>query len=293
VDQASYAFPSRAISALAITLFAMTFVLVPRGWGRDRLRVGCTAALVLVVAAELYLGADYLSAAAYALLLSPCVADVTFRWQVPEEGFPVSYRRRGSAAHLDPSGERGAAIVRAMADQLGLTVTQVEEFGLEGSGGSSPLRMTLTDGRRLFGKIYSTSHERADRWYRFGRTILYGQLEDETPVGSVRRLATYDHYALRLPGRGSVQHAAVPGPAHRPRPVYARATRVFSPRRAPGQDEGRRPPPHGAVRQLAPPRQQVSIQRWSAQRLTLTGAALLGTLLLVGLFLDSLRAGLG
>jgi hypothetical protein len=46
-------------------------------------------------------------------------------------------------------------------------------------------------------------------------------------------------------------------------------------------------------RQLAPPRQQVSIQRWSAQRLTLTGAALLGTLLLVGLFLDSLRAGLG
>ena len=116
VDQASYAFPSRAISALAITLFAMTFVLVPRGRGRDRLRVGCTAALVLVVAAELYLAADYLSAAAYALLLSPCVADVTFRWLVPEEGFPVSYRRRGSAAHLDLSGARGAAIVRAMAD---------------------------------------------------------------------------------------------------------------------------------------------------------------------------------
>ena len=32
----------------------------------------------------------------------------------------------------------------------------------------------------------------------FGRTILYGQLEDETPVGSVRRLATYEDYALRL-----------------------------------------------------------------------------------------------
>jgi hypothetical protein len=38
--------------------------------------------------------------------------------------------------------------------------------------------MTLDDGRRLFGKIYSTSHERADRWYRFGRTILSGELED-------------------------------------------------------------------------------------------------------------------
>ena len=58
--------------------------------------------------------------------------------------------------------------------------------------------MTLEDGRRLFGKIYATSHERADRWYRFGRTILYGQLEDETPMGSVRRLATYEDYALRL-----------------------------------------------------------------------------------------------
>jgi hypothetical protein len=85
-----------------------------------------------------------------------------------------------------------------MADQLGLTVAEVKEFGLEGSGGSSPLRMTLQDGSRVFGKIYSTSHERADRWYRFGRTILYGQLEDETAVGSVRRLAAYEDYALRL-----------------------------------------------------------------------------------------------
>jgi hypothetical protein len=58
--------------------------------------------------------------------------------------------------------------------------------------------MTLEDGSRVFGKIYSTSHERADRWYRFGRTILYGQLEDETAIGSVRRLAAYEDYALRL-----------------------------------------------------------------------------------------------
>jgi hypothetical protein len=135
---------------------------------------------------------------AYAALLAPCVADVVFRWLVPDDGFPITYRKRASAAHLDLGGERRTAIVQAMADQLGLEVTGVEAFGLEGSGGSSPLRMTLKDGRRLFGKIYSTGHERADRWYRFGRTILYGQLEDETPVGSVRRLATYEDYALRL-----------------------------------------------------------------------------------------------
>lgn len=72
---------------------------------------------------------------AYAAVLAPCVADVAFRWLVPEEGFPVTYRKRGSAAHLDLGGERGAAIVRAMADQLGLTVAEVKEFGLEGSAG--------------------------------------------------------------------------------------------------------------------------------------------------------------
>ena len=63
---------------------------------------------------------------------------MAFRWLVPEEGFPVSYRLGGDAAHLDLGGERRAAIVRAVADQLGLQVTEVKEFGLEGSGGSSP-----------------------------------------------------------------------------------------------------------------------------------------------------------
>jgi hypothetical protein len=375
---------------------------VGRGRGRNRLRAGFTVALALVILAELYLAGDYLSGMVYALLLSPCVADVAFRWLVPEEGFPISYRKRGSAAHLDLGGERGAAIVRAMADQLGMTVTEVKEFGLEGSGGSSPLRMTLQDGSRVFGKIYSTSHERADRWYRFGRTILYGQLEDETAFGSVRRLAAYEDYALRLladngirvartyglveltPNReymlvteffedarnlgdsqiddtvideglamvrtfwdigvahrdikpanllvqnGHLQLVDVSGLEVRPSPwrqavdlsnmllvlalrtdperVYARATSVFTPDeiaeacasavgltiptelQAKLKADGR--PLLERLRHLAPPRDRISIQRWSAQRLLLTAGAALGILLLVGLFVDSLRAGL-
>jgi tRNA A-37 threonylcarbamoyl transferase component Bud32 len=59
------------------------------------------------------------------------------------------------------------------------------------------MRVEEVDGW-LFGKIYSTSHLRADRWYKVGRTIMYGQLEDEVPLGSVRRLALYEDYALRL-----------------------------------------------------------------------------------------------
>jgi hypothetical protein len=163
VDADTYAFPSMPMSALAITLYAAGFVLLPHGRGRNRLRGGIVAGLVLVGLAELYLAAEYLSGMLYAAILAPYVADVTFRWLVPEEGFPITYRRRGNAAHLDLGGERGKAIVRAMADQLGLTVTEIKEFGLEGSGGSSPLRTTVQDGSRVFGKIYSTSHKRADR----------------------------------------------------------------------------------------------------------------------------------
>ena len=42
------------------------------------------------------------------------------------------------------------------------------------------------------------SHVRADRWYKLGRTILYGNLEDEAPFQSVRRLVEYEDYAVRL-----------------------------------------------------------------------------------------------
>ncbi|MGZ8614112.1 MAG: phosphatase PAP2 family protein, partial [Actinomycetota bacterium] len=153
--------------------------------------------VVLVALSRLYLAADYPSNVAYAALLSWVLTETLFRWFVPDESFPISYRRGGNAAHLDLGGARAAAVKRAMADQVGLEVTDVEPFGLEGSGGSSPLRMTLADGSRVFGKIYATSHVRADRWYRVGRTILYGKLEDETPFGSVRRLAEYEDYALR------------------------------------------------------------------------------------------------
>jgi hypothetical protein len=397
-----YAFPSRSISPLAITLFAASFVLLPRGTGRKRMRAASVAVLVLVALAELYLAADYLSGMLYAALLAPSMADVAFRWLVPEEGFPITYRKQGTAAHLDLSGERGAAIVRAMTDQLGLTVTEVKPFGLAGSAGSSPLRMTLNDGSRVFGKIYSTAHDRADRWYRFGRTILYGQLEDETPMGSVRRLATYEDYALRLlddyqvgvartygvveltPNReymlvteffenatnlgdaeiddtvideglhmvrtlwnigvahrdikpanllvrsGHLQLVDVSGLEVRPSPwrqaidlsnmmlvlalrtdparVYDRATKVFTPDevaeafaaavgmtiptqlQAKMKADGR--PLLAQFRQLAPARKPISIQRWSAERLALTAGALVGTLILAVLFLDSLRAGL-
>jgi tRNA A-37 threonylcarbamoyl transferase component Bud32 len=72
--------------------------------------------------------------------------------------------------------------------------------GLAGSGGSTPLRLTVSGepNMYLFAKLYAMNHVRADRWYKLGRTILYGRLEDEAPFSSVRRLVQYEDHMLRL-----------------------------------------------------------------------------------------------
>ena len=130
------------------------------------------------------------------------VGVASFRWFTPNELFPVSYRR-GKAAHLDVGGRRGEAIVAAIRDQLGLAVLDVKPVGLAASGGSTPLRIKIEatedePERYVFAKLYAMSHVRADRWYKLGRTILYGALEDEKPFQSVRRLVEYEDYTLRL-----------------------------------------------------------------------------------------------
>jgi membrane-associated phospholipid phosphatase len=207
IDATDFRFPSWPMTAFAITLFTMPFVLAPAGRVRKRAMTAAWILVALVGISRLYLGADYPSNVAYAALLSWVLCETLFRWFVPDEVFPISYRRGGNAAHLDLGGRRRDAVKEAMAAQVGLDVVEVEPFGLAGSGGSSPLRMTLADGSRVFGKIYATSHVRADRWYRIGRTILYGKLEDETHFTSVRRLAEYEDYALRYLAMNGVEVA--------------------------------------------------------------------------------------
>jgi membrane-associated phospholipid phosphatase/tRNA A-37 threonylcarbamoyl transferase component Bud32 len=400
---APWLFPSGPVTALSVTVFGMGWCLAPRGRARTW-SLGAGAVLAsLVVLARLYLGADYPIDAAYAVLLGYSVVGLAFRSIAPDEAFPISYTRGGTAAHLDLGGERGAAIGRAMADQLGFTVTEVKPFGLEGSGGSSPLRMKVEelDGH-LFGKVFATSHVRADRWYKIGRSILYGRLEDEVPFGSVRRLTEYEDYALRLlddagvrvaktygvvelsPHReymlvteffegaknlgdseiddvvideglelirtfwngglahrdvkpanllvqnGHLQLVDVSGLEVRPTPwrqavdlanmmltlslrsdpdrVWERALRLFTPAEIaegfaavqgmaiPTELQAKlKADPRPLLqrfRELAPPRAPISIQRWSVQRLATIAAAVIGLLVLVAMFVDSIQAGL-
>jgi hypothetical protein len=107
-------------------------------------------------------------------------------------------------------GRRGEAIRRAISDQLGLTVLEVTPVALAASGGSTPLRLRIAGepDTYVFAKLHAKSHVRADRWYKLGRTILYGALEDETSFQNVRRFVQYEDYTLRL-----MQDMTLPVPA--------------------------------------------------------------------------------
>jgi tRNA A-37 threonylcarbamoyl transferase component Bud32/membrane-associated phospholipid phosphatase len=195
-----YSMPSRPIAGLAASLLGVLYTVIPHGRTRDigKWVVGVTLGLLIV--SRVILGVDHARAAVAGAVIAVAVMLSAFRFFAPNDVFPVSYRR-GRSAHLDVSGYRGDAIKKAIADQLGEKVLTVEPIGLEGSGGSTPVLLTIErDGgeRKVFAKVYSMSHVRADRWYKLGRTILYGRLEDESPFGTVRRFVEYEDYALRV-----------------------------------------------------------------------------------------------
>jgi len=166
---------------------------------------------VVFAVARLYLAVDHPTDILAGLILGVGIPVVAFRVFAPNDVFPVTYRR-GRSAHLDVGGRRGEAIRTAVGDQLGLTVLDVKPVGLEGSGGSTPLRLrvgatTEQPERYIFAKLYAKSHVRADRSYKFGRAILYGALEDEAPFQSVRRFVEYEDYTLLL-----LHHLGFPTP---------------------------------------------------------------------------------
>ena len=192
--------PSRPLAGLAITLVGVLYAVIPHGRLRDIGKWVVFAVLASLIAARLVLAIETPSAALFGAVLGVAVGLTAFRWLTPHEVFPVTYRRT-KAAHLDVGGARGDAIRTAVRDQLGEEVVDIHPVGLEGSGGSTPLRLTIErDGERtyVFAKLYAMNHVRADRWYKLGRQVLYGALEDERPFGSVRRFVEYEDYALRL-----------------------------------------------------------------------------------------------
>ena len=201
-DWQGFSMPSRPMAGLAVTLIGMAYCLVVPGRQRFRIKWVIGALLILLACARIYLAVDHPTDAGFGAVFGVAVGLVAFRWFAPAEVFPVTYGR-GKAAHLDVGGRRGEAIVGAVGRQLDLEVRDLKPVGLEGSGGSTPLRLRIAgeDGQTehyVFAKLYAQSHVRADRWYKLGRTILYGALEDEARFTSVRRFVEYEDYTLRL-----------------------------------------------------------------------------------------------
>ena len=204
-----FAMPSRPVTMLTAVLMTVLYGLVPQGRLRQWGKLAAGVLVAAVVCARVYLAQDSLTDGLVAVVIGVSVPLVAFRLLAPSEVFPVTYTRRRKA-HLDVTGARRDAIDRALRDQLGVVVQDVEPFGLSGSGGSTPLRVRVTGhpDEVLFCKLYAATHLRSDRWYKLGRALMYGGLEDEKAFNSVRRLVQYEDYALRL-----LRDAGLPVPA--------------------------------------------------------------------------------
>ncbi|HZB70607.1 MAG TPA: phosphatase PAP2 family protein [Acidimicrobiales bacterium] len=194
-----WSMPSPPVAVVTAVLIGITYTLVVAGRPRTVAKWTTAVLLVLFAGARLYLGVDHPTDVLLAVAFGVALPLAGFRYFTPNEVLPVAYRR-GKTAHLDVEGRRADAIRQAVGDQLGLMVDDIKPVGLAGSGGSTPLRLRVgrEPDRYLFAKLYAMNHVRADRWYKLGRVLLYGRLEDETPFQSVKRLVEFEDYAARL-----------------------------------------------------------------------------------------------
>jgi len=202
------AYPLAPVAMLTARLVGMLYALIPQGRMRQLGKAVVAGIVTLVALARLYLAIDTPTAILVGVIMGVTIPLVAFRLLCPDEVFPVTYRR-GRTAHLDVGGPRGEAIRRALQDQLGVIVEDVQPFALEGSAGSTPLRIKVKGDQDgwLFAKLYARSHLRADRSYKLGRALLYGRLEDEKSFNTVRRFVQQEDYALAL-----MQRAGLPSP---------------------------------------------------------------------------------
>ena len=227
---AGYAGGSPLVAYLTMFLMGVVYCLAVPGRARSWTKAAAAVAVAVFALARMYLGIDHPGDVLLGAVFAVAIAVTAFRFFTPNEVFPVVYRR-GRTAHVDVTGRRGEAIRRGVRDQLGLDVTEIKPVGLESSAGSTPLRLRASGGPEqfLFAKLYTKGHVRADRWYKLGRTIRYGSMEDEHPFSSVRQLTQYEDYVLRLLRDSGVRTAAPYGTVEiTPEREYLLVTEFFT-----------------------------------------------------------------
>ncbi len=193
-----FAHPSLPAAQLGAVFVGATYALVPGARNRARVTVLVVVSLALFGLARVYLGVEYPLDSVNGAVIGAAIMAAGFVFFCPEQVFPVGFQR-GKTAHLDIGGARGEAIRVAMAEQLGVEVVDLSLVGLESSAGSTPMRITVAGDppSHVFGKLYAASHLRSDRWYKIGRELRYGRLEDESRFQNVRRLVEHEDYLLR------------------------------------------------------------------------------------------------
>jgi len=204
-DWEGFAQPSRPVALLAAAMTACTLTLVPPA-GRRYAHWATGLVLVFFGFAQVYTAVDHPTDVAAAASVGIAFTLVLYRTIAPEAVFPIAYGT-GKTAHLDVTGARGDAIRRGLRRQLAVDAVAIEPVGLEGSAGSTPLRISTADGDVYFAKLYARSHLRADRSYKLWRTLVYGRLEDEQHFTSVRRLVQQEDYMLHVMQRVGVPTA--------------------------------------------------------------------------------------
>ena len=118
---------------------------VPPGRYRYRAKLIAAGAIAITGVLRIYLGVDHFSDAVFGAIVGVAIPLAAFRAFAPNELYPVSYGAHGKSAALDVTGRRGEAIGSALQDLLGLAVLEVRPVGLDGSGGSTPLKLSVTD----------------------------------------------------------------------------------------------------------------------------------------------------
>jgi tRNA A-37 threonylcarbamoyl transferase component Bud32 len=209
---AGFSHPSLPDAQLTAVLVGAAYSLIPDKARRKVFGFLIGGVVSLFGLSRFYLAVEYPTDLLYGATIGATITAAAFLLICPEKVFPIGFQS-GRTAHLDLGGARGAAIKNALVDQLGIEIVDVKPVGLADSAGSTPMCLTPADPDTptLFGKLYASSHLRSDRWYKLGRTLLYGRLEDESRFQNVRRLVEREDYLLRLMQAAGIRSAAPMG----------------------------------------------------------------------------------
>ena len=205
-----WAMPSVQVAFLTAICMGVLYTLVPEGRWRNTRQVGGGRRWWRWSRwPGSRLGVDAPTDVLVGVGIGVTIPLLLFRRFTPNEVFPVTYRR-GRSAHLDIGGARGPGHPAGPGGPArpGRRGHQAVRAGR--ARPAPPRCGSPSQGdppRQLFGKLYAQSHLRSDRWYKLGRELLYGRLEDEKPFNTVRRLVQQEDYALSL-----MQRAGLPSP---------------------------------------------------------------------------------